>query len=107
MDYTILTIKVKNNTQNTICLDTKQSLDTMYLYDTNGVRYSALLNENSIEELTASKNMEITVNIKFNKMYNPNAREISGLVLRDLVINYDKFKEGAEEKENKVVDIEL
>lgn len=107
MDYTILTIKVKNNTQNTICLDAKQGIDTMYLYDDNRVRYSAFLNENSVEELTASRNMEITVNIKFNKMYNPSAREITGLVIKELVTNYDKVVQESEEKKTIEVDVKM
>lgn len=77
MDYTILTLKVKNTNKETICIDTKESLDTMYMYDTNGVRYSSFLNENALEELTFRTNMELSTEVKFNKMYNPTSREIS------------------------------
>ena len=91
MDYTYVTLKVKNNTGKTICIDSKQKLDTMYLQDTNGVTYTAFLNENAVEEFRVSRNMEITVEIKFNKMYNPSSREINKLVLGDIVLNYDEF----------------
>lgn len=107
MDYTIVELKVKNTNKETICIDTKESLDTMYIYDTNGVRYRALLNENAEEELIFRRNMEMTVEIKFNKMYNPTSREISGLVLKDVVLNYENYKEEREEKNKIAFDIDI
>lgn len=77
MDYSILDINVKNNSKDTICIDTKKSVETTYLYDTNGIRYIALLNENSEEELQVRKNMEQKLKIKFNKMYSPKSRDLS------------------------------
>lgn len=76
MDYTILSISIKNESQNTVCLDTKENVKTTYLYDENGIRYTAFLNENSDEELQIRRGMEKTINIKFNKRYNPESREI-------------------------------
>lgn len=51
MDYSIVDIKIKNNTTNKICLDTKENIDKTYLYDENNVKYTAFLNELSDEEL--------------------------------------------------------
>ena len=107
MDYTILSLKVKNANKDIISLDTKENLDTMYLYDTNGVRYSSFLNETAEEELIFRKNMEMTVEIKFNKMYNPTSREISGLALKDVVINYENYKSKVEEKNKITFDIDI
>lgn len=107
MDYTILSLKVKNTNKDIISIDTKESLDTMYLYDTNGVRYSSFLNENAEEELTFRRNMEMTVEIKFNKMYNPTSREISGLALKDVVLNYENYKAKGEEKNKITFDIDI
>lgn len=74
MDNTILEFKVKNQTKNTICLDTKKESDTTYLYDTNYTRYTAFLNEISEEEMQIPRNMERTISIKFDKIYNPENR---------------------------------
>lgn len=91
IDYTILTVNVKNDTQSTICVDTKEKVDTMYLYDENEVRYTAMLNENSAEELQVKKRMQSKFNVKFNKMYNPESREIYGIKLDDIVLNYEAY----------------
>lgn len=107
MDYTILSLKVKNTNKDIISIDTKEKLDTMYLYDTNGVRYSSFLNENAEEELIFRRNMEMTVEIKFNKMYNPTSREISGLALKDVVLNYENYKSKTEEKNKIIFDIDI
>ena len=74
MDYTILDFKVKNETKNTICLDSKENIDTVYLYDKNDVKYDSLLNEISQEELQFFMNIERSIKIKFNKLYNPKNR---------------------------------
>lgn len=107
MDYTMVSLKVKNTNKDLVSIDTKESLDTMYLYDTNGVRYSSFLNENAEEELIFRRNMEMTVEIKFNKMYNPTSREISGLALKDVVLNYENYKLKGEEKNKITFDIDI
>ena len=105
MDYTVLTLKVKNNTQNAICIDTKDKIDTMYLYDTNGIKYTAFLNEKAVEEFIARRNMEISIDIKFNKRYNPESRELNGLKLKDVVLNYENYISGVEGKNKIEIDV--
>lgn len=107
MDYTILTLKVKNNTQNAICIDTKENLETMYIYDTNGVRYTAFLNEKAVEEFIIRRNMELSIDIKFNKRYNPESRELKGIMLKDVVLNYDNYIAGIEEKKVVKIDADI
>ena len=97
MDYTIANIDIKNDNKNTICLDTKQGEQTLYLYDYNYVKYSALLNEIAEERLIVYRNMKNNINIKFNKVYNPE-REIAGLVFTDIVLNYEEYINKTEEK---------
>ncbi len=75
MDYVIASLKVKNNTEKIVCVDTRQDVQKTYLYDTNNVKYTALLNENSEEELKVRAKTSKTLNIKFNKMYNTESRE--------------------------------
>lgn len=107
MDYTILDLKVRNLSKETIIIDTKENQETLYLYDLKGVKYTAFLNENSAEELKASKNMEIKTDIKFNKRYNPTSRDLSGLVLKDVVTNYENYTSRTEAKKAIKFDISI
>jgi len=106
MDYTIANISIKNNSNNTICLDTKKDIDTMYMYDENAVRYTSFLNEIAQEQLIIRKGMTNTINIKFNKIYNPE-REISGIVFSDVVLNYDNYISKVENKKKDLVNLEI
>ena len=105
MDYTVLTLKVRNNTQNAICIDTKEKTGTMYLYDTNGVKYTAALNEKSVEEFTIRRNMGVNIDIKFNKIYNPESRDLDGLKLKDIVLNYENYISNNEVKKKIEIDV--
>lgn len=105
MDYTVLTLKVRNNTQNAICIDTKEKLDNMYLYDTNGVKYTAFLNEKAVEEFIIRRNMELSIEVKFNKIYNPESRDLRGLKLKDVVLNYENYLTNVEAKKRIEIDV--
>ena len=105
MDYTVLTLKVRNNTQNAICIDTKEKTGTMYLYDTNGVKYTAALNEKSVEEFTIRRNMGVNIDVKFNKTYNPESRDLDGLKLKDIVLNYENYISNNEVKKKIEIDV--
>lgn len=105
MDYTIVNISVKNNTRNTICIDTKENIDSMYIYDENNVKYTSFLNEIALEQLVVYRNMTNTLNIKFNKIYNPD-RYISGIVLSDMVLNYENYKARSEKKDKIIINID-
>lgn len=105
MDYMVLGIEVKNDTQNTICIDTKENLQTIHIYDENNVKYTGLLNENSMEELKVKKNKTSKINIRFNKIYNPKSREIYGIRFEDIVLNYEEYIKGEEQKEKITLDI--
>lgn len=107
MDYTVLTLTVRNNTQNAICIDTKEKTDTMYLYDTNGVKYTAALNEKAVEEFIIRRNMEFSIDVKFNKIYNPESRELDGLKIKDVVLNYENYVSNRETKKKIEIDVDI
>ena len=90
IDYCILNITIINNTQNTICIDTKESAKTTFIYDENKTKYSSFLNEIAQEELIIKKSETKNLDIKFSQMYNP-SRGVSGIVFQDVVINYDNY----------------
>lgn len=88
IDYTILDITVDNSTLNTLCIDTKEKLNTTFIYDRNDVRYTAFLNEIADVELQIKGKQNKNLEIKFNKRYNPESRDIIGFTLKDIVLNY-------------------
>ncbi len=107
IDYTVLDFTVKNATNKMIKLDTKEKQRTMYLYDGNSIKYEASLNEIADEVLKIREKNQMNFKIKFNKMYNPESRAIKGFGLKDVVLNYENYIEGAEEKEQIEFDIKV
>lgn len=106
MDYTIAHISVKNNTNTTICVDTKEDTQKTYLYDENSVRYTALLNETANEQLTVKRGMTNTLDIKFNKIYN-SEREPKGIVFSEIVLNYEEYIGKNNSKKSTIINIEI
>ena len=51
MDYQLYTISVKNETEDTILLDTRKKTDTVYTINSNGAKIEALLHENKEKDL--------------------------------------------------------
>lgn len=103
IDYEIYTIKVKNNTQNEVILDSKEDTKTVYLKDTNNYNYIAFLNELSIDDLTIKSGMTRTIKIKFNKSYNPKNVEKS-IVFTNIILNYREYLNN---KNNQFAKIEI
>ncbi len=106
MDYTIANISMKNNTNSTICVDTKDNIQKTYLYGENDVKYTALLNETANEQLTVKKGMTNKLNIKFNKIYNTE-REIRGIIFSGIVLNYEEYLENTSSKKGTIINIEI
>lgn len=90
MDYETYILKIKNNTQNDIILDSKKNTRTVYLKDKNDQNYVAFLNELSIDDLTIKSGMMQTVSIKFNKAYNPQ-KVVKSINFTNIVLNYQEY----------------
>ena len=69
MDYEIYTFDIKNKSENTIRLDSGRDTDNIYLADTEGTKYNALLHENSEEDLMIEPNETKRITIKFSNGY--------------------------------------
>lgn len=106
MDYTIANISITNDTETNICIDPREGNYTTYMYDGNNVKYNALLNENSEEQLMVRRGLTNTINIKFNKMYNPE-RELRGIIFSNVILNYDEYISGTNEKNSIVIELEI
>ncbi|MBQ2916902.1 MAG: hypothetical protein IJE59_01805 [Clostridia bacterium] len=85
MDYEKYEIKVSNETQKNIVLNTKQDTDSMYIQDENGLNYIAFLNEISEYDLQVPRGLTKTYNIKFNRGYKPTIN-IEKMIFEDIKI---------------------
>lgn len=90
MDYEVYTVQVTNNSDFTIALDSKESIRNCYLLGENSNEYSSYVDEVLTEDLIVNSGETKTVEIKFNKMYNPSA-EILGIVFSDIIQDYETY----------------
>ena len=105
MDYEEYTFTVKNETSNTIKMDSKESLISTYLLNSQDVKYSAYIDEMFDQDLIVNPNSTKEITIKFNKMYNTDYA-IKKIVYSDIVQDYEGYEKRV--NFNKVkVEIEL
>ncbi len=69
MEEKVYSINLKNNTEDTIILDTRQNPNSTYLVDENGNNIYALLYENNETDLILEPKEAKTIQIKFNATY--------------------------------------
>ena len=91
MDYEKYEIKVENNTQERLILNTKQNTDSMYIQDKNNLKYIAFLNEISEYDLNILRGANKIYNIKFNRLYKPDIR-IKKIVFDNMNVENQKLK---------------
>lgn len=90
MDYEVYTIEVQNNSNNAILLDTKETFRNTYLLGENETEYSSYIDEVLEEDLIIKVGETKTIDIKFNKMYNPSIK-IQSIVFSDIIQDYDSY----------------
>ena len=91
-DYEVYQIQIRNNNNFNILLDTKKYEDKMYLLGETGQAYGAFVNELTTTDLEVKSNSVKTINVKFNKSYNPKYG-VEALVFSDMTINYGTNEE--------------
>ena len=69
MEEKVYTLNLKNNTENTIILDTRENPETTYLVDDDGNRIFGVLYENISADLELQPKEAKTIQIKFNATY--------------------------------------
>lgn len=91
IDYEIYEIRVQNNTNKDICLDTRKNSKSVYATGTDNVKYTAYTNEISSDlyEITAYGSK--TYRLKFNKKYNASIAT-KKITFTDVVEDYQKYK---------------
>lgn len=90
-DYEEYKIKVTNNTNTDILLDSLDNVDTLYIEDSKGMNYSSYTHELSRQLLTITKGHTRELNIKFYNSYS-SSKKIKTLVFSDLWKNNEQMK---------------
>lgn len=83
-------IQVDNKTDKTILLDLNNELQTVYLQDSNDVKYSAVLSELSKSDLIIEEDASDVYNIKFNKIYNP-SKNLKSMSFTNIIKDYESY----------------
>lgn len=105
-DYQIFDIIIRNDSNNSILLDTREKTKETYLVDSNGIKYEAILYENNINDLTIDSNQVKKVQIKFN-VVNRDDLSVKSINFDNIVLNYEQYKLKSEEKEVGNIEIGL
>ena len=87
-DYQTYNFKIVNNSDNTILLDDKSNINSMYLEDENGVEYSAYTHEISDAELEIPSGQTREIEIKYYNKY-ISSKQIEKIVFSRIVLNYN------------------
>lgn len=92
MDYSEYTMKITNNTENTILLDNGEKTDSIYLLDKNNVKEYANTGEIIYSNLQLTPKASATYTFKFSNTY-LKTRVMQSLVFDKVITNYDKYNE--------------
>ena len=100
MDYQIYTIRLKNNTDKTIILDTRKKTNTTYITDERENRFYAMLYENKEEDMILKPQESKTIKIKFNVAYREEL-EIEKITFNN-ILNYEEYLNNQEENSSRL-----
>jgi len=98
MDYEIYTISVKNNTENSILLDTGESTKSVYLLDKNNAKSYFYSNEILKNKLIIQSKYTNKLKIKFASPYS-STKSLKSMVFSKFVLNYEEYQ-NTEDKSN-------
>lgn len=84
LDYEIYTLRIKNQTDRNIILDTRRNEDSCYVVDRLDNKFDAFLYENNEEDLLFSPQESKTIKIKFNVAYRDTLKILS-MYFNDIV----------------------
>lgn len=99
-DYEQYEIKVENKTSNTIMLDSKENVDSIYLIGSNDSKYSAFTYELDEIKTVIPENTSKNMIIRFNKIYS-NKAIMRKMVFEDIILNYEDYNVSLNKKDYK------
>ncbi len=91
MDYEVYNFIIKNNSKNTILLDTNDDTNSIYLLDNKDMKYYFYNNEVIKSKLLVESKFTTKLQIKFNNSYTTN-RKINKIIFSKLVLNYKDYR---------------
>lgn len=94
MDYVIYTLKVNNNTNKFIVLDSGETTQNMYIIDNNGVKYFAARNEITNTELKVQPHSNKEIQVKYLSA-NISTKKIKSLVFNDIILDFNLYEKNA------------
>lgn len=104
--YEAYNITVKNQTDKTILLSTRQNSQDICLVDNNNVKYTSFLNEIPENSLTLKSGYEKSVNIRFNKIYDL-YRIIEKVKFSNIILDYEKYLQNSNDDNMEKAEIEI
>ena len=85
------TFEIKNNSNETIILDPLEDINTMYIKDDDGVKYSAYTHEISEGNLTIGESSKKQIKIKYYSKY-ISTKKIEEIVFSRVMLNNNYYK---------------
>ena len=89
-EYEVYNIRVTNNSDKTIYLDDGEKTSTIYVEDSNGLKYNAASGEIIYSTLKIRPGSTVEYAIKYTNTYRA-SRKIKKLVFANLILDYDKY----------------
>lgn len=89
-EYEVYNIQVTNKTENTIYLDDGENTSTIYVEDSNGIKYEAASSELIFSTLKIPAGSTVKYSIKYTNTYRTN-RQMKKLVFEKLILNYNEY----------------
>lgn len=94
-EYYVYTLKISNNTDKTICIDTKSKSDSVYISNKNGIKFMALLYENLTDDFIVESKQSKEIKIKFNIIYRDDLK-ITKMDFTDVIKDYNSYVDNKE-----------
>ncbi len=91
-EYYIYKVKIKNNTDNDIMWNTGNDVGTVYVTNSNNVRFDALLYENAEEDFYVKAGEEKVTEIKYGIVFREDFK-MQSMSFTDIVGNVDKISD--------------
>lgn len=98
MDYEVYKIKIQNNTNNKICLDTKEFTDKIYIENNKGAKFYSAISEIEDDVLIINEGCTNEIEIKFNSSYS-SSKKIINMIFENVVLNYKEYLKNANKEE--------
>ena len=99
MDSETYNVKIKNNTNKKICLDTAKKSKNIYIQDSNDVKYGVYNHELSEKKLVIQKGNTKELSLKFYSNY-VSTKKIKSMGFSNVLLNYEKYLENKDSYNN-------